>query len=325
MRSVRTIQGLIALAMPLLGAVMLLAQAGCSSDDNKSRFYTYCDNTGCYSCDQYGCGLAPGRPPGVACASNGECAPGCFCDTDKKCAEAGFCDRGSDCAKGFTCNTARHSCEPGTGPTPMPQPKACKVASDCAPGNECFNTTCKAAPLPAPPCVFNRECGEGGQCVDGRCQHGCEDDTSCGTGRLCLNKKCVAKPLDMSSCVSNSQCGAGQSCIDSVCHASCAKDSECQATNKNDLCVSNICRPDERRVPECKVNSECAAGLECVNAQCRTFCYANSDCAQCADNATVCSGSYCMTAAEAAPQCKLPSDCNGGTQHCVNAACASTL
>jgi hypothetical protein len=124
----------------------------------------------------------------------------------------------------------------------------------------------------------------------------------------------------MSSCATNAQCGAGQACIDSYCHPGCSKDAECQAVNKNDLCVAKVCRPDERRLPECKINADCTSGLECVNAQCRTFCLADSDCALCTDG-TVCQTGYCMTSAEASPQCKLPVDCNGGAQHCVNAAC----
>lgn len=321
MRSVRTIQGLIALAMPLLGAVVLLAQAGCANDENKARFYTYCDNTGCYQCDETGCGLSPGRPPGVACASSNDCAPGCFCDGSKKCAEAGFCDRPGDCSRGFVCNVARHSCEPESG-SQGTMPKSCRVQTDCGIGNECYNASCRAVPLPTQPCVFNRECGSGGQCVDGLCQRACSDDTSCGTGRACVNKRCVAKPAGTNGCVTNSQCGAGQTCIDSSCHSGCTKDSECQAVNKNDLCVASVCRPDERRVPECKINADCSGGAECVNAQCRTFCYANSDCALCTDT-TACQDGYCMTAAEISPQCRLPKDCNAGAQHCVNAACAS--
>lgn len=319
MRSVRTIQGLIALAMPLFGAIVLMAQAGCVSDENKARFYTFCDNTGCYQCDEQGCGALEGRPPGVACASSSECAPGCYCGTDAKCSEAGFCDRPSDCSKGFACNVARHSCEPGTTDQ-VPNPKSCKVAADCGPGNECANAACRPVPLPPNPCVFNRECGDGGQCLDGLCQKACTDDDSCGTGRACISKRCVVKPIDMGSCLSNAQCGAGQSCIDGACHLGCAKDAECQAVNKNDLCISAVCRPDERRVPECKANADCGSGLECVNAQCRTFCYANSDCALCTDT-TVCSSGYCLTEAEASPQCKLPVDCKASLQHCLNGAC----
>lgn len=323
MRSVRTIRGrgqvLAALVMPLLSAVGLLVQSGCVDEQDRSRFFTYCDPSGCYQCDEKGCGLLPGRAPGTACKTSNECAPGCYCAADSKCSEAGFCDKTGDCSKGYTCNTARHSCEPDTSST-TPTPKACKLASDCGAGNECINALCRPTPVPPNACVFNRECGDGALCLDGLCQRACADDTTCGTGRVCQNSRCVAKPADKTSCTANASCGAGQTCIDGACHVGCSKDSECQAVNKNDYCVASICRADERRISECKINADCGTDRECVNAQCRAACFANSDCATCSDG-TVCGGGYCLTPAEAAPQCKMPADCNGGAMHCADGAC----
>lgn len=318
MRSERPLQGLIRFVMPLLGAFALMMQ-GCTDDNQKARFYTYCDNTGCYSCDANGCGALPGRPPGVACKASSECAPGCFCGSDSTCAEAGFCDRAGDCARGYTCNVARHSCEPEKPNTTLP--KSCRVQADCGIGNECADAKCRPVPVPGNHCVFNRDCGTDGQCVDGLCRSACDDDDTCGTGRACVNQRCVAKPAANGACVSNAQCGSGQSCIDGVCHLGCSKDAECQANNRNDYCASSVCRPDERRQPECRKNAECQSGQECVDAQCRTFCVASSDCALCGE-ATVCSAGYCRTTHEVAPQCKLAADCNGGTAHCVDASCS---
>jgi hypothetical protein len=119
--------------------------------------------------------------------------------------------------------------------------------------------------------------------------------------------------------VADGQCGAGQSCINGVCHLSCSKDGDCTANNGGDVCTSSVCRPDIRRIPECKINSGCAAGLECVDAQCRAFCMASSDCALCTDGSTVCLGGYCMTPSEANPQCLLARECNG--IHCTDGAC----
>lgn len=324
MRSLSTNWGwgrLSALAMPLLSAVALLVQSGCVDERDRSRFFTYCDPSGCYQCDEKGCSLMPGRAPGAACKASSECAPGCYCAANSTCAEAGFCDRTTDCARGYACNVARHSCEPGTTP-PVPTPKSCKIAADCGPGSECANATCRPIPLPKNACVFNRECGDGAVCQDGLCQRACVDNDSCGTGRICDSGRCVAKPADKTSCVSNAQCGAGQSCIDSSCHLGCGKDSECTGANAKDYCASDgVCRADERRISECKINADCGTDRECVNAQCRAACFANSDCATCSDG-TVCQGGYCLTPAEASPQCKLPADCSAGKQHCTNGACA---
>jgi hypothetical protein len=308
--------------MPLIGAIVLLTQAGCVDGKNKAQFYTYCDTSGCYQCDSNGCGAVSGSPPGAVCKTSNDCASGCYCSADSKCSEAGFCDRPTDCARGFSCNVGRHSCEPnGGGNIP---PKTCRAAADCGAGNECFDTQCRPAPVPPNHCVFNRECGSGGggQCEDGLCQKACVADSGCGTGRACINKRCAPKPIDNTSCASSAACGAGQACIDGACHLSCSKDTECQVANTNDICVSSLCRPDERRVPECKANLDCTGGQECVNAQCRTFCMADSDCALCAGNNTVCNTGYCGTTREAKPQCQLAGDCSGGAgPHCADGAC----
>lgn len=321
MRAVHPLKSLVALVTPLLGAFLLMLQSGCLSDDNRARFYTYCDFSGCYQCDAAGCTAQPGRAPGAACKSSAECATGCFCGPDSKCAEAGFCDRPTDCARGYVCNTARHSCEPDTGTTGN-LPTSCRIKGDCAAGSECINQQCKPSPVPENHCVFNRECGLGGACVDGLCQKACTDDSSCGTGRTCQNSRCAPRPADNKSCVGNAQCMAGDACIDSSCLPACAKDTDCQAKNKNDLCVAGRCRPDERRVAECRTNGDCGSGKECVNAQCRTFCVANSDCAACTDGSTVCATGYCVTTREAAPQCSLAPDCKSAKVHCVDGACA---
>lgn len=313
----RQFQGL---SYPLFLAVMFLS--GCVSDDKKPQFYTYCDNTGCYQCDRAGCGRVAGQPPGSACKTSKDCAPGCFCQDNGQCAEAGFCDKPGDCGKGYVCNTARHSCEPpgnGNGqPGGGTKPQACKAAADCALGSECQNGACQPAPVLANHCVFSRECGTGGVCQDAACQKGCQDAGACGTGRACTDGRC--QPAPGSACVLDTGCGAGKTCIDGVCHPRCAKDAECQAQNKNDICVQGVCRADERRLPECKLNADCSDGRECVNAQCRAFCFAASDCAKCTDG-NVCQTGYCMTSREAAPQCQVVAEC-GGKTHCRDGACS---
>src|SRR4051812_30978943 len=81
--------------------------AGCFK--NKERYYTYCDATGCYECDAYGCHGA-NQPNGGgpnSCRSSSDCAEGCYCNTATgECSEAGFCDKNADCSTGMTCNTA---------------------------------------------------------------------------------------------------------------------------------------------------------------------------------------------------------------------------
>ena len=90
--------------------------------------------------------------------------------------------------------------------------------------------------------------------------------------------------------------------------------------NAKDVCVAGLCRPNESRVPECKMNADCAAGSECVDAQCRAPCFAGSDCAACSDG-PVCALGHCMTQREANPQCTLSVDC-GQSVTCRDGACA---
>ena len=175
MRSVRQLQSLVALVTPLLGALILLIQTGCLSNENKSQFYAYCDAEGCYQCNETGCNGVQGQQPGTACKTSAQCAAGCYCSKDGKCSEAGFCDRAADCSTGYTCNTARHSCEPTTKPN---LPSVCRTQADCGAGNECLNAACQPVPVPANHCVFNRECGDGGQCLAGLCQKACTDAAS---------------------------------------------------------------------------------------------------------------------------------------------------
>ena len=71
--------------LPLL--LVVIAAGGCDFFRNKERFYTYCDATGCYTCDQNGCNAA-GTAPGSACKSNAMCAQGCYCAANGQCTEA---------------------------------------------------------------------------------------------------------------------------------------------------------------------------------------------------------------------------------------------
>jgi len=77
-------QRILMAALPLL----MIALGGCDFFKHKEKFYTYCDSTGCYTCDQRGCS-ATGAPTGSVCRSNTDCASGCYCDAATGvCAEA---------------------------------------------------------------------------------------------------------------------------------------------------------------------------------------------------------------------------------------------
>src|ERR1700690_2755918 len=93
----------------VLTAIPLLAfAAGGDFFGTKKSFYTYCDATGCYTCDENGC-VPRGSDPNDGCSSDQQCQAGCYCDPNThNCTEAGYCNQNSDCASGYTCDTTRN-------------------------------------------------------------------------------------------------------------------------------------------------------------------------------------------------------------------------
>src|SRR5579859_3020008 len=86
-------------AMRRMLLAALLVASGCDLFKSPDRFYTYCDATGCYRCDESGCSPA-GAPTGASCQTSADCAQGCYCTSNGQCAEAGFCNQNSDCGSG---------------------------------------------------------------------------------------------------------------------------------------------------------------------------------------------------------------------------------
>src|ERR1700744_3153482 len=100
-------QRMLMAVLPLL----VFAAGGCDFFGHKDSYYTYCDATGCYTCNQTGC-TPQGPPTGSGCQTNNDCGQGCYCAANGTCTEAGFCDKDSDCSGGNVCDVARASCEP---------------------------------------------------------------------------------------------------------------------------------------------------------------------------------------------------------------------
>src|SRR5690606_5477969 len=71
---------------------------------------------------------------------NNDCAAGCYCADTGLCEEAGFCTTDEDCGEGYTCNEARSSCEPDTGPTTCDYDNECPEGQYCAPDHTCVAT-----------------------------------------------------------------------------------------------------------------------------------------------------------------------------------------
>jgi hypothetical protein len=376
----------------VMAVIPLLAAAGCDFFDHKQKFYTYCDDTGCYTCDETGCRPRSGAPsPGRACRTDADCSQGCYCNTSTgSCTEAGFCDQTSQCSSGLVCDVARHSCHPSTtASTSGGANTVCKVDTDCAQGYFCHPTThqclqsfaCRTSTdcgagmvcdsrhtcVPGPmTCTSSSGCAAGCYCQDGRCNETamCKADGDCasfGANFTCQGGTCApttaigTAPISTvnvaTACQFNVECGTGGLCRDGQCHPACTASATCgsgqtctsghcfdatgtggggdgvavrcqttaDCTNPADVCTDGVCNAYTGRVAQCKMNSDCSAGQECVNALCRSRCFADNDCNACGD-APVCSMGYCLSKLEAAPQCRLAGDC-GVSQSCVNATC----
>ena len=248
-------QRILMAALPLF----LFAASGCDFFQHKEKFYTYCDSTGCYTCDQNGCSNSVGVPTGSQCGANAQCASGCYCDAATgTCVEGGFCSGDADCTGGMTCDTTRHSCQPGaTGGNGT----TCSTNSDCQPGDFCHPTT--------------------KQCVP---SWSCSTDADCGAGMVCDSRHtCVPGPT---TCTTSSDCATGCYCANGTCNETgvCKMDSDCTHLGANYSCVNNTCVPGTGG-QTCKLDKDCAAGMTCVNGTCQnptnpTGCTTNDECGQ---------------------------------------------
>jgi hypothetical protein len=168
-----------------------------------------------------------------------------------------------------------------------------------------------------PLCTWNRECGTGGRCADGECQHPCTNSSTCGTGDTCQAGFCQPAVNSGGQCLYTADCSAGSACINAFCNAGCKVDSDCP--NRADACSGNVCRPDRRPTLQCRSNQDCASDRECVNATCRTPCASDQNCGA-ACSGTLCREGYCVQAQELAPQCSRNATCGAG-HTCIDAVC----
>lgn len=186
------------------GLVMAIAASGCTlyfgpGDDDSSQYYSYCDATGCWTCDS-NTGQCWSDGGGQGCQLDQDCAAGCYCDTGSgTCVETGFCTLDTDCPSGYTCDD-RASCVPGT--------------------DQCWNTGCptgeycdqwSGACTPSTTCTTDGDCGAGWWCNGGTCNPlGCTDDTQCAAGCYC--DPTTGGCIETAYCSSDADCPSGDIC-----------------------------------------------------------------------------------------------------------------
>ncbi|MBI5502736.1 MAG: hypothetical protein HY907_20990 [Deltaproteobacteria bacterium] len=220
-------------------ALAALSQGACSGCNEEY----YCDESGCYWCDSYGC--RPVDPPPAAECSHGDWE----CPSDRPlCTEAGFCvaecTADSDCPAGLRCVGAR-CLEPVTD--------ECVVDTDCDAAEHCADGVCVPNDHPGT-CTTDAECAAGEVCSgSGNClpagTDACAANPDCAAGEVCdiETHECVPAPTDGGTdgppppppqCLSNADCPTHYLCIDAVCKLPCTTDAQC---GLGCSCVGGFC------------------------------------------------------------------------------------
>lgn len=323
--------GTVAAALSAIGAMVW---SGCGS--NNERYY--CDDTGCFQCDGYGCGTVT-PPPSKSCTGAAGCPAGQVC-TDQGLCQA-TCAATTDCAKGTVCKgglcVAPAVTDAGT-------PKECTTTTDCTGGKVCIANHCQACggtngPCP---CAANTDCANGQQCVAGACtdpKNICKYNSDCEAGKICENGQCVAGCTDTcappatcvkggcvtppgNTCQLDSQCPTtAPKCVGGNCVPACTTDSQCATGN---YCNQGACVPDTRPKTNCNGDADCAgsgAPQACVGGYCRYKCVGDKDCQIIDARIGFCAADLvCRTQTEAHPQCTTKSQCASG-QDCISNVC----
>jgi hypothetical protein len=222
--------------MKVLGAVFIAGflLAGCCDDEY------YCDDSGCFYCDGFGCRDADHGYP--ECTFGYECAEGEVC-TELGCVAA-ECVVDEDCPAGTVCRPDASGggtlCLEPDDEVPIERPDGCGTDRDCGDAGEF--------------------CGSDGECHadDGT---SCDEDHACEEGMICVEATCVEGGGDADAdgdvdgdvdadadadgdvdgdadsdppppqCRSNLECeadrGSGWECVDGLCKLPCEDDWEC--------------------------------------------------------------------------------------------------
>lgn len=156
-------------------------------------------------------------------------------------------------------------------------------------------------------------CGAGLSCLLGVCTAACADDAQCG--RWSPAASCRA--------------ATGADVTSAVCDVACNDSAECLALGTGFRCIDGACRgasaPIEGGLSRaCTADSDCAAGLRCLDNACSQPC---SDAADCGTPGAVCgiSGQCFLPCGE--PLLEQPGECSflGAGGRCIGDTCGETL
>jgi hypothetical protein len=216
----------------VVGGLVLssLAQGGCSGCNEEY----YCDETGCFWCDSYGC--RPVDPPEVAECSHGdwECpADRPFCTADGYCVAT--CSTDDECPTGLRCVEGFCLLPDAVTPPPL-HPGYCGGTDVCVTGEYCAPSNC-CLPTGGADCCADIDCADGlicdteaHTCVTPPADAGTDDGTTDGGTD--------GPPPPPPQCRSNAECPAHYLCIDAVCMLPCETSAECGLGCE---CVGGFC------------------------------------------------------------------------------------
>ncbi len=291
-----------------LTGIGVVAWSGCGPGNERY----YCDASGCWSCDGYGCNAVKPATPS-SCTGTKGCPSGQVC-TDKGCAQV--CASDAQCAKGTVC-LAGQCGAPGSAPAAL---KECSSRSDCEAGKVCVANKCGGC-VAKTDCAANETCSAG-VCIVPPAATTCKFSSECEVGKICADGSCLV------SC-ETTPCAAGFNCVKGACQpdgsgAICKGDAEC---GPGKLCQGGKCVVDTRPKPNCSVDADCNSGSgparKCVESFCKYTCTTDLQCRQIDARIGWCAkDGVCRTQAEANAECipgRVP--CQDASKSCVDNVC----
>jgi hypothetical protein len=185
----------------------------------------------------------------------------------------------------------------------------CGNDADCPDDSLCVGALCRYAPT----CTGDGDCLDVvGECVDGQCQPGCEEDSDCSTDgvAICFEGDCTF------ACTDNRTCDPGEQCRNGVCLPD-----ECTGTGTEDCPDGERCNGAGACVPftGCESDDDCSDTQFCSPAgicENRRGCTSDLNCGE----GEICDNGGCVPTTE----CEENADCEAG-ESCVANLCVPGL
>lgn len=220
------------------------------------------------------------------------------------------CDINGCCPLGTSCQVlgGQKQCVPDSNAC---ADVACQSDTECGPGEECNNGTCR--PKPVTPsaklckqCTQDSDCGAGATCrdyPDGKyCTQPCVADNFCPTGYSCQlvgnTRQCIADGGEC-KCQADTDCYTGFTCQSDICQRAgggkyndscennrkCAQGFQCLTTNSGKVCYKPCkgTNPVGEHGNNCSSDGRCNNGARCYGVRgvgyiCLQACSSDSSC-----------------------------------------------